>query len=576
MHIKLHRKFYKVFGLAALAALFIVCLSLSALAAANYEKAIAGLTVSGFRVGGTDKNKLKELLAAQIVEFNDQKFSLIYGGETWNLSPDDFGVKIDAGKTAAEALAAGRGPALTAMAEQIKTLFAGRDLPLAYFVNSPKFDSALDIFAKIETPVKNSSLKYDAQKNDFVVLPAQNGVVVDKEKLLADILTAFGKPTQNIYLSLTEQKASVSEKEMAQIVAQAVKIVDNAPYFLQSADSTWRIDKSNLTGWISAAPSSDNSEKALLTLDTEQISDFLIPLSASVNREPTDAKLTLENGELKFAILSRDGQKLNIETSAKKIADDILAGKKNIYLITDSVEPKISNFNTKELGLLTLIGKGESNFSGSPANRRINIKVGATKLNGFLIKPGEEFSFSQNIGDIDAPNGWVPELVIKNRQTIPEYGGGLCQISTTLFRAAINSGLKITERHPHAYPVHYYDPPGFDATVYPPNPDLKLLNDTPGHLLLQTKIEGNKLTFEIYGTNDGRQVKVKGPFATQKNPDGSLKATLTQEIWRDGQLERKQIFNSSYNSPALYPNPNATPAPSPAPSSSPSIPPAAN
>ena len=580
MRFNFFKKIHKTSWLAALAILLVFCLSLVSLAAVNYDQTIAGLTLGGLKAGGIDENGLEQFLAGRIAEFNGQKISFAYEEKTWSFTPDDFGIEINANKTAATALAAGHGSFPTSMAEQIKTLFAGRNLPLDYSVNSPRLNRTLDILSSIETPAKNSSLKYDPQQNDFAVLPAQNGALIDRDKLIADILETFSRPAQNIQLSLKEKRPLITEAEINQVAEQAKQIINNAPYFLQSENATWRIDKAELTGWISAAASRDDPQKALLTLDNERISDFLIPLSASINREPTNAELSSANGELRFTVLSQNGRKLNIAGSVEKITAGILAGsprfgeagKKNIELAIDSIAPQISNQTTKELGILTLIGTGESNFSGSPTNRRINIKVGATKLNGFLIKPGEEFSFSQNIGEIDAQNGWVPELVIKNRQTIPEYGGGLCQVSTTLFRAAVNSGLKITDRHPHAYPVRYYDPPGFDATVYPPNPDLKFLNDTPGHIFLQSRIEGNKLFFEIYGTADGREVKIKGPFTTQKNPNGSLKATLTQEIWRDGQLERKQIFNSSYNSPALYPSAAATPVPSPSPSPAPSAP----
>ena len=149
--------------------------------------------------------------------------------------------------------------------------------------------------------------------------------------------------------------------------------------------------------------------------------------------------------------------------------------------------------------------------------------------------------------------GYLPELTIKKNKTVPEYGGGLCQVSTTVFRAAINAGLKITDRKAHPFAVKYYNPQGFDATIYPPNPDLKFINDTPNYLLMQSYVKDNKLIFEFYGTNDNRQIKIIGPTVYEKNPDDSMKAILYQEIWRNNQLERKSTFRSNYKSPSLYP-----------------------
>jgi vancomycin resistance protein YoaR len=171
-----------------------------------------------------------------------------------------------------------------------------------------------------------------------------------------------------------------------------------------------------------------------------------------------------------------------------------------------------------------------------------------------LIKPEEEFSFNKIIGKVSPKKGYLPELVIKNNRTVAEYGGGLCQISTTCFRAALYSGLPITERRPHAYAVKYYNPQGTDATIYPPHPDLRFINDTPNYILIQTKIEGNILTFDFYGTDDGREVKIIGPYSYDKKRSGAMKAVVHQEIYRDGELDRKESFYSSYNSPALYPH----------------------
>ena len=434
----------KPFWLALLAFFLISLFALITLRIINDNRTILGLTLNGIKAGGLDENQLKNFLEVQTVKFNNQKIAIAYGDKTWSLAPADFGIKINMDKTASDALAYGH-EKNGSLAEQMKTLIIGQDLPPDYSIDPQKFNRSLNIFSSLQTLAKNASLKYDPQKNDFVITEEETGISVSRAKLIADILQTFKEPSRTIFLSLVEEKPLVTGKEIALVAEDAKKLINEAPFFLQSDKLIWRIDKTDLAGWISASPDDNDSPKIRLTLDTEKIKDFLSPLTVSINSEPIDAKLTSENGELKFATLSQNGQRLNIKTSAEKIAEDILANKKNVYVITDSIAPKISNQNTKELGLLTLLGRGESNFSGSPTNRRVNIKTGSTKLNGFLIKPNAEFSFGQNIGDIDAQNGWVPELVIKNNQNIPEFGGGLCQVSTTLFRATVAAGFKINQ-----------------------------------------------------------------------------------------------------------------------------------
>ncbi|MBU4030992.1 VanW family protein, partial [Patescibacteria group bacterium] len=229
---------------------------------------------------------------------------------------------------------------------------------------------------------------------------------------------------------------------------------------------------------------------------------------------------------------------------------------KKTTIIADKASPKITLEKTNQLGVNSLIGQGTSNFAGSPNNRVHNIKTGAAKFNGLILTSGEEFSFNNLLGGSGAEQGFLPELVIKNYQTIPEYGGGLCQISTTFFRAAVNSGLKITERKAHAFPVVYYNPQGFDATIYEPKPDLRFINNTPSHLLIQTAIEGTKLTINFYATDDGRKVKIDGPYTLEKKENGSMKAVLTQKVYNaNGEITEEQIFYSNYNSPNAYTTP---------------------
>ncbi len=520
----------------------------------NYERTLPFLNAGGLKIGGMKMNLAKEILENRRQEFEAQKITFVYENKTWQFTPRQLGIEIDVEKILTEAVSLGHGDNFwAATGEQLQALFSEKNIPIIYNLDFSKLNRALADFTAIEEPPRNAALKYNAASDDFEILPAQKGTLIQRAQLIEGVLNNFTKPDQPVYLKLAESEPPINENHLTAARQAAQNLIEQAPYFLQSPDTSWRLEKQDVADWISVISSPDTPQEAKISLAQNKISDFLSSITPSINREPLNASLGWENNELKFVFLPQNGQKLNLEQSVAEIQRAILAGQKNITLAVDVIEPQIGYQNIKELGLTTLLGRGESNFAGSPKNRKHNLALGASKFNGLLIKSGEEFSFAQSIGAIDEQAGYLPELVIKTNKTVPEFGGGLCQVSTTLFRVAVNSGLKITERHPHAYPVHYYDPPGFDATVYPPSPDLKFLNDTPADILLQSHVDGNKLIFEIYGTADGREVKIKGPTILQKNPDGSLKTTLTQEIWRQGQLERSEIFRSSYKSPNLYP-----------------------
>lgn len=314
-------------------------------------------------------------------------------------------------------------------------------------------------------------------------------------------------------------------------------------------------------------PIRENNNVSIVNQETvyeEKVKSYLEDLARRTDKSPIDAKFQVEDGRVTVFSLSENGSKIDIEKSLTEIKNNLNDSNQSgqtdkeleMTLISDQIKPEISSAEVDNLGISELIGEGKSNFRGSPKNRIFNINVATSRFNGVLIEPGEEFSFVKILGEVDGEHGYLPELVIKQDKTEPEFGGGICQVSTTTFRAAIYSGLEITARTPHAYPVSYYNPQGLDATVYVPRPDLRFINNTPGHILIQTKIEGTELTFQFYGTSDGRTIEIDGPRIIERKPDGSMKATFTQIVKdRNGNIMIEDVFNSAYDSPSKYPHP---------------------
>jgi vancomycin resistance protein YoaR len=176
-------------------------------------------------------------------------------------------------------------------------------------------------------------------------------------------------------------------------------------------------------------------------------------------------------------------------------------------------EAKIKNNEVNDLGIKELLGRGTSSFRHSSVIRNHNVEKGASIVNRVLVAPGETFSFLKNLGEVSLNRGFKMAYVIRQGKTELDVGGGICQVSTTLFRAMLDSGLNITQRVNHAYRVSYYEEdtkPGFDATVFIPSPDLKFVNDTEHYVLIQSYYDGvnKKLTYEIYGTSDGRKAEI--------------------------------------------------------------------
>ncbi len=276
-------------------------------------------------------------------------------------------------------------------------------------------------------------------------------------------------------------------------------------------------------------------------------------ISSEINGAPEDAVFKTEDGIATEFNPGRNGRDLDTKSSIDQIISDLDSEEKQSTLVINETESNVKLSDTNEMGINELIAFGESNYSGSPANRIFNIKVGVSKEKGTILAQGETFSFNKYLGPVDGEHGFLPELVIKKEGTVPEFGGGLCQVSSTMFRAAMKAGFPITERRNHSYAVQYYAPQGTDATIYPGSQDLKFINDSPAHILIWPVLEkGNHLRFYIYGTKDQRKIEFENPYTYDKQPDGSMKATWGRTVTMSDGTIKKEVFKSVYQSPALF------------------------
>lgn len=313
--------------------------------------------------------------------------------------------------------------------------------------------------------------------------------------------------------------------------------------------------------------------------EEKKLDQIVIDIAKQVDLPAKDALFEFKEGKVVDFITSEEGRRLDqiqLKLAVITALSQYPFKESSQNLPVRKVLPKVETSQSNELGIRELLAVGESYFKDSIPSRVHNILLAASKFHGLVIAPGETFSFSEKIGTISAETGYQQAYVIKEKKTILEDGGGVCQVSTTLFRAAINAGLPIVERHPHYYRVGYYEqgdyPPGLDATVYPPSPDLKFINDTFAYLLIQTKVDKNqkRLAFEFYGTADGREIEVQKPIVYSQTPppepvyidEPSLPSGVVRRLdtahwgakvsfkrivnYPDGTLKEERVFWSNY------------------------------
>jgi vancomycin resistance protein YoaR len=355
--------------------------------------------------------------------------------------------------------------------------------------------------------------------------------------------------------------------DLQPLLAKAQQWV-NGPVTLARADGTTitTLAVTTFGDWIEVSPS---STPAALQLSAAKASAFFDNLPSTRLQAPTNGSLEVdaENRITKLTPPTR-GQTLNLSETLRHL-QAALEGNRQATVAIETSYGVFEGPDAERLGIRSFMGIGHSSFAGSPSNRRKNIALGAKKVDSTLVAPDTEFSLLKVLGEIDGEHGWLPELVIKGNKTLPEFGGGLCQIGTTIFRAALNTGLPITERRNHSYRVSYYEPAGTDATIYDPAPDFKFKNDTKNWILATKETTADEVNFLIWGTPDGRVASSSKPvisnivapppkkiIETTEIPVGTTKCTETahagatasfnyEVTYGDGQT-KKTTFNSVY------------------------------
>ena len=528
----------------------------------NKNKISYGVRVAGVDLSGHTTESAEKTLKTITDKWLEERVELTLKEDIAIVSWQSLGFNFNIDATINLALGiAKQGGFFTNIFNQTRALFGSYDIPLEISWDK----QVTDTFTKIHylEHIKNSQNANLVYKNGTLeLIPSASGRQPNWPTFqkTAEEKAGFLKPLNKYTLYLVHEYPEIKDNEVKLSEEKARKTLESSPYLVGFEDKSWALEKDLVASWLVFLPvydSLDSQNKVLgLDIDETLIASYLLNIVPEVNRSPKNARFSAKSDkslEIKGKAIA--GIELLIEDSAKEIKDNILEEKPTINLLTHDTLAEISLRNLDGLGIDSLIGRGESDFSGSSASRINNISVGASKFDEYIIKPDEEFSFNEILGEITSKEGYLPGLVIKDNQLVPEYGGGICQVSTTMFRTAIYSGLEITERYSHSFPVGYYNPQGFDATIYPPHPDLRFINNTGHYIYIQRAINNGKLSFEMYGKSNDNTVKVGGPHVYSRNEEeDSFRTVLWQEIYdKDGNQLEKNGFWSYYQSPSLFP-----------------------
>lgn len=476
------------------------------------------ITIAGIGVGGMDKVTALKLVdkyfltnpSAVILRINDKEISKL----------NEIKVERDITWAVEQAFMVGRnGNLLTQFSEQLKTLFSSRNIGVPISYDKEELSDFVD---QMSTDFNQKPVwpKLVLEKDQVKSVSGKDGLEINKDVLIGKIVEGWSLPDKQI---VDVPREVVSAKENKELTDQAIASLNK-----------WGDKKLTLKqeGFETSLGKSEMMALFGLTkevVDIDQFKTLMARIQQQVETEPRDAVLQFEGDEVKEFKPEIVGRVIDVPAFNTKLAQVLVSADSEVLEIPVILSyPKIKAGDINNLGIKELIGKGKSAFAHSIPGRVFNVNLAASRINSTVVAPGEEFSFNKAVGDISKETGYQSAYIISGGKTVLGDGGGVCQVSTTVFRAALDAGLPITDRRAHAYRVGYYEQdskPGIDATVYNPTTDFKFLNDTGNHILVQTKVDTKNLKMEvnIYGTKDGRVASLSEPkISSQIAPPATM------------------------------------------------------
>jgi len=544
-----------------------------------------GVSVAGVDLSGLSPNdaalKLNQTLSYPLtgkILFRD-------GEQVWVASPVELGMVFDATASANAAYDNGRrGGFFTALAQQVNSRGSGSDVPPVILLDQRVAYSYLqNIATQMDRPTVEASLRVDG--TNVVAEPGQVGRSLNLDATLiylgAQLQTFRDGEVPLVVQETVPQFVDLSSQAEAARRILSQPLTMTIPGYVSGDPGPWTYDIPVLANLLTV---DDVDNQMQVGLDKNVLRDSLNDLKVNIDRLPSNAKFVFndESGAIEPIQESSIGRNLDVEASILAINEALARGEHNVTLRVDEQQPAVADTATgADLGITEQIISYTTYFYGSSSARIQNITAAAERYHGVLIAPGETFSMGSELGDVSLENGFAEALIIYGGRTIKGVGGGVCQVSTTLFRTVFNAGYPVVERYSHAYRVAYYeetpgggidpDLAGLDATVYFPLVDFKFQNDTPYWILMETYVNvgARTLTWKIYSTSDGRNVtwETTGPSNVvpalppvfQENPDlktNEIKqvdyaaqgadVTVTRTVWRNGSVYFTDEFRTHY------------------------------
>jgi vancomycin resistance protein YoaR len=538
--------------------LLVSTIALFSFRAVHADKVYPAVAVGDVSVGGMTAEQAVAAVEQRADDLEHGTIAFTFDGQTWTPTLAELGAEVDVEASVDAAWALGRdNNAVSRLGFTSQLLQGDQRVPLRTSVDRRVLASWFDsVNADIDQRAVNADLVVDGA--EVTISPERDGTVVDEEAATELLLGAL----ETLEPMTTELPTQVEPPQVyaADLEGQRGDLAAalDTPLLAGFEGEEWEISAAELTDFLTVETAYEGGELRVdLGFDRDALTDYLRnSFSGRVNRAPVDARIawSADQGGLVSLDPSVDGAALRSNTFSEAVAESFLSDQAPVEIPVVVTKPEVDSNNLGALGIDGRLSRATSNFAGGLESRDTNIVVGTRLMNGELIAPGEEFSFNGSVGEITYDKGFVEGSVIEAGIIGRSVGGGICQVTTTVFRAALMAGMPVTEWWPHSLRLLGYErdgwTAGYDASILQSGSDPKMWadfrfkNDTDGYMIVHAWNEYPLNVVEIYGSADGRDVVVgDAQFST---PNGKYVAWFTRVITYPDGTRKERTFESVY------------------------------
>lgn len=527
-----------------------------------------GVRVGDLAVGGMRASEAADAIATHVAVRSAEPVMVVVGDASWSIGAAEVGLSVDATSLAEAAYAVGRGEFGSSLIERVRSVLGGVTVPLTLDYDADGLDAVL---AAIEEGTTTPPVDAAVVVDGVVVtrVDPQDGLGIDRDDAVERVIEAFVLENRTVTLELVPLAPAVAAEGADAAYAAAVTMV-SAPLTLYYDDKRWEVPASTIGGWIDfrrVEATAAVSAELEAYIVSEEVSSTVLPMVAEVGRPAKDATFKVGGGTVTI-VPGEDGLAADAESLATRLLTVLTGdGPREAELTMRRVEPARTTAAAEKMGIKERIATFTTEYASGNKPRVNNIHVLSDALNGTLIPPGGVFSFNETIGQRTASKGYQEANAIVNGKLVPQLGGGICQVGTTIFNTVFFSGLPVVERRNHSQYISAY-PKGRDATVSWGGPDFKFKNDTPDWVLIATSYTNSSVTISLYGTSPGYQVQyttgdwtnlIDPPVREVRDPDlpvgsrvvdergvSGRTIVVTRTVRKGGTVIRTDTFKSVY------------------------------